>query len=55
VVTLAGLDTVDGGYTIVRGSGIPRLSVVGHQRRVDWQVLVARLKAATEGTSPVIK
>ena len=52
---MGGLDSRDGGYTIVRGAGLPRLTVVGHQRRVDWPVLVARLKAATQGTPPVIK
>ncbi len=54
VCYLGGLDSNAGGYTIVEGSGLPRLSVVGHQRRVDWPVLVARLKAATSGTSPII-
>ena len=53
---MAGLDSSNGGYTIVEGSGLPRITVVGHQREVDWPVLVARLKAATEGkTSPLIQ
>jgi hypothetical protein len=54
VCTMGGLDSADGGYTIVRGAGLPRLTVIGHQRRVDWPVLVARLEAATEGAGPVI-
>ena len=54
VCEMAGLDSSKGGYTIVEGSGLPRITVVGHQRRVDWPVLVARLKAATEGQVPII-
>ncbi len=37
------------GYTVVEGSGLPRITVNGFQRQVDWPVLVARLKAVTEG------
>jgi hypothetical protein len=54
VCEMAGLDSSNGGYTIVEGSGLPRITVVGHQRRVDWPVLVARLKAATEGQTPIV-
>ena len=43
------------GYTIVEGSGLPHISVIGFQREVDWPTLVSRLKAATEGNGPVIK
>ena len=43
-----------GGYAIVEGSGLPRVSVIGHQTQVDWPVLLGRLKAATEGQMPVI-
>ena len=45
----------NGGYLIVDGSGVPRVDVIGHQRRVDWPVLVGRLKAATEGQMPVVE
>ncbi len=44
-----------GGYTIVEGSGLPRITVIGHQRSVDWATLLARLEAATSGEGPVIK
>jgi hypothetical protein len=54
VCRMGGLDTDKDGYTIVQGSGLPRLTVLGHQRDVDWPTLVRRLKAATEGTAPVI-
>lgn len=54
VCTMGGIDSSGTGYTIVEGSGLPRVSVIGHQRQVDWPVLVARLKAATEGQTPIV-
>lgn len=59
VCTMGGItpdpDADDNGYTIVEGSGLPRITVIGHQREVDWATLVGRLKSATEGNGPVIK
>jgi len=43
------------GFTIVEGAGLPRLTVVGFNRRVDWPTLVERLKAIGKGeVKPVI-
>ncbi|MDF4003381.1 hypothetical protein P3W33_08260 [Luteibacter sp. PPL552] len=55
VCTMGGLGNARDGYTIVEGSGLPRLTVVGHQRDVDWPTLVRRLQAATEGDGPVVR
>lgn len=55
VCQMDGVDSSGGGYTIVEGSGLPRITVIGHQRQVDWPVLVARLKAATDGQTPIIE
>lgn len=55
VCHMDGLDSSGAGYTIVEGSGLPRITVIGHQRQVDWPVLVARLKAATEGQTPIVQ
>lgn len=49
VCEMGGLDSLPSGYTIVEGAGLPRISVIGHQRRVDWPVLVERLKAVSAG------
>jgi hypothetical protein len=54
VCTMGGLESAHGGYTIVRGSGLPRINVVGHQQRVDWPMLVRRLQAAAAGAAPII-
>jgi len=55
VCEMGGLDTNGAGYTILRGAGLPRLTVVGHQRRVDWPVLLSRLQAVSSGQAPVIE
>src|SRR3546814_9919534 len=49
VCHMDGVGSAGQGYTIVDGSGLPRITVVGFSRRVDWPVLVARLKAVTQG------
>jgi hypothetical protein len=55
VCAMGGLGAAKDGYTIVEGSGLPRLTVVGHQREVDWPTLVRRLQAATQGDGPVVR
>lgn len=55
VCAMDGVSSAGDGYTIVEGSGLPRIQVVGYRRQVDWPTLVARLKAATEGQAPVIQ
>jgi hypothetical protein len=59
VCTMGGLEPAgtdaQAGYTIVEGSGLPHISVIGHERQVDWATLVDRLKAATQGNGPVVK
>jgi hypothetical protein len=64
VCTMGGIDPVPADrpekvagddYTIVEGAGLPRISIVGHRRRVDWPTLVRRLDAAVQGQTPVIQ
>jgi len=55
VCLMDGIGSHEGGYTIIEGSGLPRLTVVGFGRLVDWPVLVERLRAVTEGQMPVIE
>jgi len=42
------------GYVMVEGAGLPRITINGFQRRVDWPVLLARLKAASRGEGIVV-
>ena len=55
VCQMDGLQRTARGYTLVEGSGLPRISVNGMQREVDWPVLVERLRAITEGQTPTIE
>lgn len=42
----------DGGYVLVKGSLIPRIDVVGHSRRVDWNAFYAQLLGLRELQKP---
>lgn len=44
-----------GGYVIVRGAWFPRITVIGHNQRVDWPLLLRQLQAATAGAGPVVQ
>ncbi len=52
----AGSGSDSGGFTIVEGAGVPRLNVVGFNRRVAWPTLVERLEAIGSGDlKPVVE
>lgn len=62
VCQMGGLDPADnpgsetGGFTIVEGASLPRLTVVGFNRQVDWPTLLERLAAAGKGdVKPVVQ
>ena len=56
VCTMDGLGSAGQGFIIVQGSGLPRLTVVGFNRRVDWPTLVERLGAVGKGdVKPVVE
>ena len=53
VCHLSGLTTTDdNGLLLVEGAGIPRINVIAFNQRVNWPLLLAQLKAATEGAGP---
>jgi len=56
VCTMDGLGSAGQGFIIVEGAGLPRLQVVGFNRRVDWPTLVDRLAAIGKGdVKPVVE
>jgi hypothetical protein len=56
VCEMDGLGSVGTGFMIVEGAGIPRLSVVGFNRHVDWPTLLERLAAVSKGeVKPVVE
>lgn len=44
VCTMGGIEDAPQGYVIVKGGGIPALTVMGYNRAVDWSELVDRVK-----------
>ncbi|HET6431484.1 hypothetical protein [Dyella sp.] len=55
VCHMSGLEPTADGYTIVEGSGLPHLEVIGHESDVDWPTLIRRLKAAIAGNAPEVR
>lgn len=55
VCDMGGVAPASGGYYIVKGGGLPRIDVIGYEDRVDWDVLVARLKSITSTEGPVVR
>ncbi len=44
VCEMGGIEGAPQGYVIVKGGGIPALSVIGYNRHVNWQELIERLR-----------
>lgn len=55
VCHMSGLEAAENGYRILQGSGLPRIEIIGHARRVSWPTLIAQLKAIIESEGPVIE
>lgn len=56
VCEMGGVDEAPQGYVIVKGGGVPAITVIGYNRRVDWDELLSRLKRVTEtNTKPIVR
>jgi hypothetical protein len=56
VCEMSGVERAPQGYVIVKGGGIPAISVIGYNRSVSWRELLDRLKRITqENVKPVVK
>ena len=56
VCEMDGIESVDDGYYIVKGGGLPpRIDVIGRVRRVAWAELLARLQLALISGTPEIR
>jgi hypothetical protein len=56
VCTMDGVEKAQSGYVIVKGSGIPAITVMGYNRSVSWGELLERVQRITQGNAkPVIK
>jgi hypothetical protein len=56
VCHMGGVEDAPQGYVIVKGGGIPALTVMGYNRSVGWNELITRLQRITrDNVSPVIQ
>jgi len=57
VCAMGGIDGANSGaYAIIKGGGIPAISVMGYNRAVSWHELLSRLKRVTQGNvKPVVE
>jgi hypothetical protein len=56
VCRMDGVEPARDGYVIVKGSGIPAITVLGYNHSVGWGELLSRLQRITQGNaSPVIQ
>ncbi|MBK6599772.1 MAG: hypothetical protein IPG25_18560 [Proteobacteria bacterium] len=56
VCLMSGIEPArNGGYYIVKGSGIPRIDIIGNAGRVDWPRLVSQISAGIEAESVEVR
>jgi hypothetical protein len=44
VCQMMGVEAAENGYYLIKGGGLPRIDVIGYNPRLDWNVLIQRLK-----------
>ncbi|MDB5805011.1 MAG: hypothetical protein JWN73_2333 [Betaproteobacteria bacterium] len=55
ICELGGVENVaNGGFAIIEGGGVPAVNLVGYNRRVGWDELLARIKAVIDGNSKMV-
>lgn len=56
VCDMGGVEPAKAGYYLVKGGGIPRIDIMGFNRRTDWNILVDKLREISESdAAPVIE
>ncbi len=53
VCQLMGVEARESGYAIITGGGLPRIDVIGYNPRVDWSVLMERLRRISTSDASV--
>ncbi|MDR2239916.1 MAG: hypothetical protein LBE33_05680 [Zoogloeaceae bacterium] len=54
VCLLDGVEREGDGVVMMRGRGIPSVSIIGYNRHIDWEALVARIRETISGRSGVV-
>lgn len=56
ICEMSGVESTSEGYIIVKGRGIPSITVLGYNRNVSWGELLERIKRVTAGNSkPIVE
>jgi hypothetical protein len=56
ICLMDGIEAAPNGYVIVKGGGIPAITVIGYNRSVGWDELIARLQRVTQGNAkPIVQ
>jgi hypothetical protein len=56
VCEMSGVEDRPQGYVLVKGGGIPAITVMGYNRQVSWQELLDRIKRVTQGNvKPIVE
>ncbi|HSH54345.1 MAG TPA: hypothetical protein VK967_04885 [Methylotenera sp.] len=54
ICIMGGIESTPQGYVIVKGSGIPAITVMGYNQTVGWAELISRIKRVTDGNTKAI-
>ena len=54
VCLLEGVEREGDGVVLMRGSGMPSVSIIGYNRHIDWEALVARIREVIAGRPGVV-
>jgi hypothetical protein len=54
VCLLDGVEREGRGVVLMRGSGMPSVSIIGYNRHIDWEALVARIREVIAGRPGVV-
>lgn len=54
ICQMGGIESTPQGYIIVKGSGIPAITVMGYNQTVGWAELISRIKRVTDGNTKAI-
>ncbi|MCX7097295.1 MAG: C4-dicarboxylate ABC transporter [Methylococcales bacterium] len=55
VCQLTGVEAKAEGFAIITGGGLPRISVIGYNPQVDWNVLMERLNRISTSDEAIVK
>lgn len=55
VCQVMGVEPAENGYYLVKGGGLPRIDVIGYNPRLDWDILIKRLRRVLNPAAAVIQ